>query len=110
MSEPTCSRVATDLCRSSSALAARRRCARSTACRSRCAAGEALGLVGESGSGKTMTLRAILGLLPRDGADRRAGAIEIDGEDLAARRAASRCRELRGRTVVDDLPGADDAR
>ena len=32
--------------------------------------GEALGLVGESGSGKTMALRAIVGLLPRGGADR----------------------------------------
>ena len=31
------------------------------------APGEALGLVGESGSGKTMTLRAILGLLPHPG-------------------------------------------
>ena len=30
-------------------------------------AGEALGLVGESGCGKSMTLRAIMGLLPRPG-------------------------------------------
>ncbi len=35
------------------------------------APGEALGLVGESGSGKTMALRALVGLLPRGGADRR---------------------------------------
>ncbi len=38
-------------------------------------AGEAVGLVGESGSGKSMTLRAILGVLPRRGQDHgRAGA------------------------------------
>ncbi|BCJ34053.1 hypothetical protein Athai_15560 [Actinocatenispora thailandica] len=36
-------------------------------------AGEARGLVGESGSGKSLTLRAILGLLPRTPASRRAG-------------------------------------
>ena len=32
---------------------------------------QALGLVGESGCGKSMTLRAILGLLPQPGADHR---------------------------------------
>ncbi|HYK32046.1 MAG TPA: ATP-binding cassette domain-containing protein, partial [Streptosporangiaceae bacterium] len=31
------------------------------------ARGEAVGLVGESGSGKSMTLRAILGVLPAEG-------------------------------------------
>lgn len=31
-------------------------------------AGESLGIVGESGSGKSLSLRAVLGLLPRDGA------------------------------------------
>lgn len=38
------------------------------------AAGESLGLVGESGSGKSLTLRAILGLLPR-GVEQTGGVI-----------------------------------
>ena len=33
--------------------------------------GQALGLVGESGCGKSMTLRAILGLLPKPATDHR---------------------------------------
>lgn len=37
--------------------------------------GESLGLVGESGSGKSLTLRAILGLLPR-GVEQSGGVIE----------------------------------
>jgi oligopeptide/dipeptide ABC transporter ATP-binding protein len=45
------------------------------------AAGEALGLVGESGSGKSMTLRAILGVLPHE-AKVTAGQIVLDGVDL----------------------------
>ncbi|MCA0294704.1 MAG: ABC transporter ATP-binding protein [Actinobacteria bacterium] len=39
--------------------------------------GEAVGLVGESGSGKSLTLRAIMGLLPR-GLTRTGGQIELD--------------------------------
>ncbi|MGB4271104.1 MAG: ATP-binding cassette domain-containing protein, partial [Propionicimonas sp.] len=39
------------------------------------APGEALGIVGESGSGKSLTLRAIMDLLPR-GITRTAGRIE----------------------------------
>jgi ABC-type glutathione transport system ATPase component len=42
------------------------------------APGEALGIVGESGSGKTLTLRAIMGLLPR-GLSRTGGSIEVGG-------------------------------
>ena len=47
------------------------------------ARGEARGLVGESGSGKSLTLRAVMGLLP---ANLRvtAGAIRFDGRDLLA--------------------------
>jgi peptide/nickel transport system ATP-binding protein/oligopeptide transport system ATP-binding protein len=45
------------------------------------AAGEALGLVGESGSGKSMTLRAILGVLPPE-ARITSGAVLLDGQDL----------------------------
>jgi oligopeptide/dipeptide ABC transporter ATP-binding protein len=43
--------------------------------------GEALGLVGESGSGKSMTLRAILGVLPAE-AQVTSGQILLDGVDL----------------------------
>ncbi|MGB7963143.1 MAG: ABC transporter ATP-binding protein [Propionicimonas sp.] len=42
------------------------------------APGEALGIVGESGSGKSLTLRAILDLLPR-GITRTGGRIEVGG-------------------------------
>lgn len=41
--------------------------------------GEALGLVGESGSGKTLTLRAILGVLPSN-ASIVGGEVVLDGE------------------------------
>ena len=43
--------------------------------------GGALGLVGESGSGKSMTLRAILGVLPAE-AEVVSGEIRLDGVDL----------------------------
>jgi ABC-type glutathione transport system ATPase component len=42
------------------------------------APGEALGIVGESGSGKTLTLRAVMGLLPR-GLTRTGGRIVAGG-------------------------------
>jgi oligopeptide/dipeptide ABC transporter ATP-binding protein len=45
------------------------------------ARGEAVGLVGESGSGKSMTLRAILGVLPPE-AKVTSGQIVLDGVDL----------------------------
>ena len=43
--------------------------------------GEAVGLVGESGSGKSMTLRAIMGLLP-PGVAVVDGAIRVQGDDV----------------------------
>ena len=43
--------------------------------------GEAVGLVGESGSGKSMTLRAILGVLPSE-AKITSGQVVLDGTDL----------------------------
>ena len=43
--------------------------------------GEAMGLVGESGSGKSMTLRAILGVLPPE-AKVSSGSVVLDGTDL----------------------------
>jgi peptide/nickel transport system ATP-binding protein len=46
------------------------------------ARGEALGVVGESGAGKSMTIRAILGMLPTDAGV--TGSIRFDGRDIAA--------------------------
>jgi oligopeptide/dipeptide ABC transporter ATP-binding protein len=46
-------------------------------------AGDALGLVGESGCGKSMTLRAVLGLLPTGGRVVK-GEVLLEGEDLCA--------------------------
>ena len=43
--------------------------------------GEALGLVGESGSGKSMTLKAVLGVLPAE-AKVASGQVRLDGTDL----------------------------
>ena len=61
-------------------------------------AGEALGIVGESGSGKSVTLLAIMGLLPptaRVTADR----LRFDGVDLLPLSAAER-RRLSGRAIA----------
>jgi peptide/nickel transport system ATP-binding protein len=40
--------------------------------------GHAVGIVGESGSGKSLTLRAIIGLLPR-GVEQLSGTVEVEG-------------------------------
>ncbi len=56
--------------------------------------GEALGLVGESGSGKSMTLRAILGVLPPE-ARVVSGQILLDGVDLVSLR-GSDLNRIRG--------------
>ena len=55
------------------------------------AGGTSLGIVGESGSGKSMTLRAIMGLLPR-AATVRAGTVHVGGELVMKRRSADRRR------------------
>jgi oligopeptide/dipeptide ABC transporter ATP-binding protein len=60
--------------------------------------GEALGIVGESGSGKTMTLRAIVGLLPRR-ARIVGGSVLFEGQDLAALD-EKRLRAIRGRSIA----------
>jgi oligopeptide/dipeptide ABC transporter ATP-binding protein len=60
------------------------------------AAGQALGLVGESGSGKSLTLRAILGLLPRR-ARIAAGSVLLDGRPLVGKAAL---RRARGREIA----------
>jgi len=59
--------------------------------------GETVGLVGESGCGKSMTLRAILGLLPRGGRVTR-GRILFRGTDLLSLD-KDQLRDVRGRSI-----------
>jgi peptide/nickel transport system ATP-binding protein len=59
--------------------------------------GDALALVGESGSGKTMTLKAILGILPRN-ATVVSGEVLLNGVDLRTLR-PSELRRLRGKSI-----------
>ena len=69
-------------------------CTRSTACRSRWAAGETLGVVGESGSGKSTVARLVVRLLEPTPA-----SIRVDGDDIAhlSRRAL---RSMRRRVQI----------
>jgi oligopeptide/dipeptide ABC transporter ATP-binding protein len=60
-------------------------------------AGQAVGLVGESGCGKSMTLRAILGLLPHPG-HITGGEIRFEGDDLA-NADPRRLRDVRGARI-----------
>jgi peptide/nickel transport system ATP-binding protein len=60
------------------------------------AAGKTLGIVGESGSGKSVTLRALIGLLPGSGR-RTAGEITVGGRTYCADRDLAR---IRGRHVA----------
>ena len=62
------------------------------------ARGEVLGLVGESGSGKSMTGYSIMGLVDPPGKIV-AGAIELNGRDLAAL-SAEDMRHLRGNRIA----------
>jgi peptide/nickel transport system ATP-binding protein len=61
------------------------------------ASGEVLALLGESGSGKSVTLRALMRLLPPRAAV--GGAIEVDGHDVKALSARA-LSAYRGRTVA----------
>jgi len=61
-------------------------------------AGEAVGLVGESGSGKSMTLRAILGVLPSE-ARVTAGQVLLDGADLT-QLGGSQLNKIRGPKIA----------
>ena len=58
--------------------------------------GEAVGVVGESGSGKSMTLRAVMGQLPKGFSSK--GSIEFDGEDVLSMRPSHLAR-FRSRRV-----------
>src|SRR5580658_1123150 len=60
--------------------------------------GEAVGLVGESGSGKSMTLRAILGVLPAE-ARVTAGQVLFDGVDLV-QLSTSQLNRIRGPKIA----------
>ncbi|MGK9170224.1 ABC transporter ATP-binding protein [Inquilinus limosus] len=60
-------------------------------------AGEVLGLVGESGSGKSVTLRAVLGLVPPPG--RVGGQVFWQGRDLLALPEPA-LRRVRGREIA----------
>jgi oligopeptide transport system ATP-binding protein len=59
-------------------------------------AGQVYGVAGESGSGKTLTMLALLGLLPRGGSTR--GGARLGGRDLLAMGAKDR-RATRGREL-----------
>ena len=59
--------------------------------------GECLAIVGESGSGKSVTARTLVGLAG-EGAAITAGALDFDGQDLAALTEA-RWRGVRGRRI-----------
>jgi oligopeptide/dipeptide ABC transporter ATP-binding protein len=60
-------------------------------------AGEVLGIVGESGSGKTMTINAILRLLPR-GAEVAGGTVAFGGKDLT-KLSEPELRRIRGKDI-----------
>ena len=67
--------------------------------------GEVFGVAGESGSGKTMSMLALLGVLPEGAVVD--GRVRFDGRDLlgALGRAPARARRAR---PGDGLPGPDD--
>jgi oligopeptide/dipeptide ABC transporter ATP-binding protein len=60
-------------------------------------AGESLGLVGESGSGKSLTLRALLGLLP-DGTRLESGEVLFEGRSITAM-SPRELRAIRGQRI-----------
>jgi len=62
------------------------------------AAGEVLGILGESGSGKSVTLRALIGLLP-PAYTRIEGDVRIAGRDLT-RLTGKPLADFRGRTIA----------
>ncbi len=62
------------------------------------AAGEILCIIGESGSGKSVTLRALMRLLPERRA-RLGGRVEVDGRDVLAL-SPKQLRDMRGATVA----------
>ena len=61
--------------------------------------GETFAIVGESGSGKSLTALAVMGLLPENAARLTAGAIRLQGEDIAAA-SEHRRAEIRGNRIA----------
>ena len=61
-------------------------------------AGEILGLVGESGCGKSMTLLALMGLVPYPG-QTVAGEIQFQGQNLLEL-SGNELRRIRGRRIA----------
>jgi peptide/nickel transport system ATP-binding protein len=59
--------------------------------------GEVLGIIGESGSGKSVTLRALMGLLPAYA--ELSGRVTVTGHDIAALSAGD-LQKLRGRSIA----------
>ena len=68
--------------------------------------GEVLCILGESGSGKSVTLRALMRLLP-PGRAQISGSILIDGQNVLALD-KSRLAPVTRRPRIDDLSGTDD--
>lgn len=60
--------------------------------------GEIVGLVGESGSGKSVTMKAVMGILP-DNAKRTAESIELNGKELD-NLSEKEYRKIRGREMT----------
>ncbi|WP_051426658.1 ABC transporter ATP-binding protein [Jiangella gansuensis] len=60
--------------------------------------GETLAILGESGSGKSVTMRAVMGLLPARASRRDQGTVRFGGHELPAR-PGPRTRELCGREM-----------
>src|SRR4051794_29474258 len=59
--------------------------------------GEFVGIVGETGCGKSVTVRSIIGLVPRPG-QVVGGEVLFDGEDLLKKR-SKELREVRGAQI-----------
>ena len=60
-------------------------------------AGEVLGIVGESGSGKSVTMLAVLGLLPKTA--QITGSVKFRGEELIGRK-SKELKDIRGKKIA----------
>lgn len=66
--------------------------------------GETLAIVGESGSGKSVTIKAILGILAKNG-HIDSGSIMYQGEDMAKYKEKD-FYKIRGKTNFSGIPGS----